>query len=128
MTMPTCPICSSDRVYSLLNTLHCKRCKHIWKEGEENRGSGACECPAPDTSLRVRIRIEPLETRMERRRDEYLKRSGGKFCITGITWQAGDISFELFRRYLKRCVKNRTLAEERDRYGRIWYRWPGTKN
>jgi uncharacterized Zn ribbon protein len=27
-----CPVCSSEKVYSLLNTMHCKRCGNIWKE------------------------------------------------------------------------------------------------
>lgn len=27
-----CPVCSSEKIYSLLNTFHCKRCGNIWKE------------------------------------------------------------------------------------------------
>jgi hypothetical protein len=65
---------------------------------------------------------------MEKRLELYLARSSGKICLATITWQAGDITLELFSRYLKQCVKNRTLSEERDRYGRIWYLRPGTKN
>jgi hypothetical protein len=55
---------------------------------------------------------------MEKKLNEYLTRSVGKFCITTMTCQAGDISYELFRGYLKRCVNNRTLAGTKDRYGR----------
>jgi hypothetical protein len=116
--MPDCPVCSSDRVYCLLDTLHCKRCKNIWKEGE---GPDRSAYGSPGTSRGIRTRTEPLETRLEKRLDHYLGRSGGKFCSTGMTWQAGDISQELFGRYLKRCVKNRTLTESKDRYGRTWY-------
>ena len=110
-------------VYPLLNTLRCKRCKHIWKAGEETPGT--CGCPDLVPSLRIRKRTDPLETRMERKLEEYLNRSGGKFCLTTMTWQAGDIPQELFRRYLKRCVKDRSLAETKDSYGRIWYSRPG---
>ena len=117
--MPNCPVCSSDKVYYLLDTLHCKRCKNIWKEGEGPDRSAACR--PMGTSRGIRKRTEPLETRLEKKLDEYLTRSGGKFCITTMTWQAGDISQELFRGYLKRCVKNRVLAEMKDRYGSIWY-------
>jgi hypothetical protein len=119
--MPTCPLCGSDRVYPLLNTWRCKRCKHIWKEGAEDIGIATCGCLQPDTSLKIRKKTEPLETRLEKKLNEYLTRYGGKFCLTTMTWQAGDISQELFRRYLKRCMKNRTLAETKDRYGRTWY-------
>lgn len=124
--MPCCPFCSSDKVYSLLNTLHCKRCKNIWKEGEEDTArSVASGFSVPGTLLRIRKRTDPLETRMEKKLQSYLTRSGGKFCITTMTWQAGDISQDLFRRYLERCVKNRALAETKDRYGRTWYLRPG---
>ena len=126
--MPNCPFCSSDEVYDHLFTWRCKRCKNIWKEGEGPDRSESCGCTVPDISLKIRKRAEPLETRLEKRLDLCLTRSGGRFCPATMTWQAGEISPELFRRYLKRCVKNRALAEEKDRYGRIWYRRPGTKN
>jgi hypothetical protein len=119
--MPNCPVCSSDEVYDLLHTLHCKRCKNIWKEGEDPNRFAACDCLFPGNPLIVRKRTEPLETKLEKRLNEFLTRSGGKFCLTTISWQAGDITQELFRRYLKRCVNNRTLAETKDHYGRIWY-------
>jgi hypothetical protein len=119
--MPSCPVCSSEEVYSLLNTLHCKRCKNIWKEGERPDRFTACGFSLPDNTLLVRKKTEPLETRLEKKLNVYLTRSGGRFCPATMTWQAGDISQELFRRYVKRCVNNRTLAETKDRYGRIWY-------
>jgi hypothetical protein len=121
--MPHCPVCSSDKVYPLLNTWRCKRCKTIWKEEEGSDVFADCRCPG--TQPATRKRTEPLETRLEKRLDEILTRSGGKFCFSTMTWQAGDISQELFRRYLKRCVNNRTLAETKDRYGRTWYEQTG---
>jgi len=120
--MPTCPVCSSDRVYPLLNTWRCKRCKHIWKEGDGPDPSAAYE--SPETSLGIRKKTEPLETRLEKKLNVYLTRSGGKFCLSMMVWQSGDISQELFMRYLKRCVKNRALGETKDRYGRTWYLLP----
>jgi hypothetical protein len=124
--MPYCPFCSSDKVYRLLNTLRCKRCKNIWKEGGDPH---AATGPAvPDTSLRIRKLTEPLEKRMAKKLDECLSRYNGKFCITIMAWQAGDISPELFRRYVQQCVKNRTLTEKKDSYGRSWYSRPGTKS
>ena len=42
-----CPACSSDKVYSLLGTLHCKRCKHIWKEEDDGGRYGSAEAVAP---------------------------------------------------------------------------------
>ena len=123
--MPTCPFCSSEMVYPLLNTWRCKRCKNIWKEEEQDPSAAFS---SEGKSLRIRKRADSLETRMEKRLEMYLARSSGKFCLATITWQAGDISRELFSRYLKQCVRGRTLSEERDRYGRIWYMRPGTKN
>jgi len=118
--MPRCPVCSSDKVYSLLNTLRCKRCKNIWKEGgEDPDGSGASGSSGPSPGARKRT--EPLETRLEKKLGECLARHNGKFCPAAIATQSGDISPELFRRYLRQCVKNRTLAEEKDSYGRVWY-------
>ena len=78
--MPPCPVCSSEMVYPLLNTLRCKRCKHIGKIGDEE--SSACRCPDLDPSQRVRKKIDPLEVRLEKKRDELLARHGGKICIT----------------------------------------------
>jgi hypothetical protein len=118
--MAVCPFCSSDKVYPLLNTLRCKRCKNIWKEGEEDPGRSAA-CVSPGSVPGSRKRTEPLETRLEKRLDECLIRSGGKFCFTAMTWQAGDISRELFGRYLERCVRNRALAKSQDRFGQSWY-------
>jgi len=36
----------------------------------------------------------------------------------------GDIQMAMFRRYLKKCVKNRTLVEKKDRYGILWFSRP----
>jgi hypothetical protein len=108
-------------VYPLLNTWRCKRCKNIWKEGEDPDLTAASGSPLPGTSRETRKRTEPLETRLEKKLEVILTRSGGKFCLTTMTCQTGDISQEMFRTYLKRCVKNRALAESKDHYGRIWY-------
>jgi hypothetical protein len=117
--MPTCPVCSSEMVYPLLNTLRCKRCKHIWKIGEEEYST--CRCPDLVPSLRTRKKTDPLEIRLEKKLEELLDRHEGKFCITTMTCRYGDTSFELFRSYLRQCVRDRTLAETKDRNGRTWY-------
>ncbi|MFA4860695.1 hypothetical protein [Methanoregula sp.] len=118
--MPVCPFCGSDRVYPLLETLRCKRCKYIWKTGAENLGRSTT-CGPDNTSQKTGKRSDPIKTRLEKKLDHYLKRSKGKFCLATMTWQAGDISQELFRRYVKQCVKDRTLEEEKDGNGRMWY-------
>jgi hypothetical protein len=123
MTDQRCPTCASEEVYSLMNTLHCKRCGNIWKEGDcPAFFSDGCR-PAINPSL-VRKKTEKIETRMEARLDEYLARSRGKFCFDTLSWKIGDISLAIFRRYLKHCVKNGTLVESRDGYGRTWYSRP----
>jgi hypothetical protein len=113
-------------VYSLLNTLRCKRCKGIWKEGDDRPAAGCS--PAPDNPLMVRKQTEPLEARLAKRLDECLARSGGRFCPAATSWQAGEISPEVFRSYVRQCVKDRSLAEEKDSSGRTWYRRPGKKD
>jgi hypothetical protein len=109
-------------VYPLLNTIRCKRCKGIWKEEDPCQ---FVSCTIPADSGKIRKRADPLATRLEKKLDECLARSSGKYCITTTGWKAGDISQELFSRYLKQCVKNRTLEETKDHYGRIWYSRPG---
>jgi hypothetical protein len=61
--MPTCPVYSSERVYPLLNTLRCKRCKHIRRPG--TRSTAPAGAPVP--SRQVRKKTDPLEKRLERR-------------------------------------------------------------
>jgi hypothetical protein len=118
--MRICPFCGSDKVYPLLGTLRCKRCKNIWKE----EGGVRPACPGPHDTLRTRKKTAPLETRLAKRLDTCLERHGGKFCPAGVAWPAGEISRELFLHYLDRCVKDRTLAEKKDRAGRTWYSRP----
>jgi hypothetical protein len=108
-------------VYPLLNTLRCKRCKNIWKEGEEQQAA----CGFSVTSLIIRKKSDPLETRMEKKLEEYLARHNGKFCITTMSCRYGDTSFTLFRSYLRQSVNNGTLVETKDGYGRTWYERPG---
>lgn len=122
-----CPFCSSEKVYSLLNTLHCKRCKNMWKPDAEH--------PDPDTYgyygdfhnpvLRIVKKTDPLETRLEKRLNEYLEKFHGTFCMETAAWVNGDISQDLFRRYLRTCVRKKVLFEKRDRYGRTWYSGTG---
>jgi hypothetical protein len=118
-----CPFCSSEKVYCLLNTLHCKRCKNMWKGDTKNPDfdvSGYAN-QINNQALRIPKKTDTLETRMEKRLNEYLNKIHGKFCMDTSTWKSGDISKEVFMRYLKICVNNKVLAEEKDRYGRTWY-------
>ncbi len=118
-----CPFCSSEKVYSLLNTLHCKRCKNMWKADAENPDSSASGCrdAAMNRGLRTIKKTESLEKRMEKRLNDYLNKSHDRFCMDAIHWKNGDISREIFRRYLKRCVRKKVIAERKDQYGRVWY-------
>ena len=106
-------------VYPLLNTLRCKRCKHIWKVGEEEYSTSRCPDLVP--SLRVRKKTDPLEIRMEKKLEEFLTRHNGNFCLTTMICRYGDTSSGLFRSYLRQCVRERTLEETKDRDGRVWY-------
>jgi response regulator of citrate/malate metabolism len=125
-TQLRCPICSSENVYSLLNTLRCKRCGNIWKEEKKNSNKFDEYRSAPPINNKVWTikKTENLETRMEKKLNEYLKKFNGKFSMNKITWKIGDITTAMFRRYLKICVKNKTLIEKKDRYGIIWYSRP----
>jgi hypothetical protein len=126
MTQVRCPVCASDDVYSLLNTLHCKRCGTIWTEEKKTRNNYT----ARDVATPVRTRgqtpaiTDSMEKRLEKQLDEYLKKFSGKFSLHTVTSNIGDIHMAMFRRYLKKCVKNRTLIEKKDRYGILWYSRP----
>jgi hypothetical protein len=61
---------------------------------------------------------------MEKKLEGYLKKFNGKFNTNKISSNIGDIHMAMFRRYLKKCVKNRTLVEKKDRYGITWYSRP----
>lgn len=121
-----CPVCASDEVYRLLDTLHCKRCGNIWTE-EKDKGSGykvggyrnPVNNPVPLTR-----KTDTLETRMEKHLNENLGKFNGKFSTDKISGDIGNIQMAMFRRYLKNCVKNRTLVEKKDKYGVIWYSRP----
>ena len=118
-----CPCCGSDRVYPLMNTPRCKRCKAIWKESDHNR-CPACAIRTISPPAPEKKRPAPLQKRLETKLEECLARSGGRFCPDTLHWQDGDSSRELFLKYGRRCVKERTLESEKDRYGRTWYRRP----
>jgi len=124
VTWGNCPVCASDDIYSLMDTLHCKRCGNIWTE--ETRGTyGTCGLvpPASDRKLSRAITDSP-EQRMEKQLEGYLKKPGGKFSLYSIPSNIGDIHMAMFRRYLKKCVRNRTLVEKKDQYGIVWYSRP----
>jgi hypothetical protein len=125
-TEVSCPICSSKNVYCLLNSLRCKRCGNIWKEEKKNGSKFVtCEVESPiNNQVRSITTKDDIETKMEKKLAEYLKKFNGKFCLEKITWRIGDISLAMFRRYLKNCVKNRTLEEKKDGYGVLWYSRP----
>jgi hypothetical protein len=125
-TQLRCPICSSENVYSLLNTLHCKRCGNMWKvEKKNSRTNYDCRSPPPvNNIIWTKKNTETVDTKMEKKLNEYLKKNNGTFCVDKIPWNIGDITMTLFRRYLKICVKNKTLVEKKDRYGIVWYSRP----
>jgi len=121
-----CPVCASEKVYSLLDTLHCKRCGNIWKEEKKNRSKytkHGSETVSRNQRL-PRAIPDSTEQRMKQQLEGYLKKSNGKFSILSITSGIGNIQMAMFRRYLKICVKNRTLVEKKDQYGIIWYSRP----
>lgn len=126
VTQGRCPVCASEEVYSLLNTLHCKRCGNIWTE-KKNPG---CKYDTRDlvTPIRNRTRTYAItdspEKKMEKQLEGYLKKFNGKFSTYKISSSIGDIHMAMFRRYLKKCVKNGTLVEKKDRYGIPWYSRP----
>jgi hypothetical protein len=121
-----CPVCSSEEVYSLLNTLHCKRCGALWNADKKNgntTGTGRFASPVNNPEWTIKI-TNNLETRMEKRLDDCLKKYHGRFSMDKVSWKIGDISIAMFRRYLLACVMKRTLAETKDRHGRTWYSRP----
>ena len=119
-----CPFCSSEKVYSLLNTLHCKRCKNVWKDGEPPCDTGGFTALTRERQRGPPKKTETLEARQRKALNEHLKKNRGKFCMDTIPWKTGDISQALFRQYLKKCVKSEILTEKKDRHGRIWYSRP----
>jgi hypothetical protein len=126
VTQVSCPVCASEEVYSLLDTLHCKRCGNIWTEEKNIRckhDTHDVETPVSNRTRTNAITDSP-EKRMEKQLEEYLKKFNGKFNTYAITSNIGDIHMAMFRRYLKKCVKNKTLDEKKDRYGRFWYSRP----
>ena len=126
MKQVKCPVCASEKVYSLLDTFHCKRCGNIWKE--EKKNGAKYNTRGFETSIGnqrlTRTITNSSEQRMKQQLERYLKKSNGKFSIQSITSNIGDIQMAMFRRYLKICVKNRTLVEKKDQYGIIWYSRP----
>jgi hypothetical protein len=126
VTQVRCPVCASEDVYSLLKTLHCKRCGNIWKEEKKTKGSydkRDVEMPVSNRRRSPAI-TDTLEQRMEKQLNGYLKKFRGEFSMYAITSNIGDIHMAMFRRYLKKCVKNRTLVEHKDQYGIHWYSRP----
>jgi len=126
VTPGRCPVCGSEKVYSLIDTLHCKRCQNIWTE-EKNAwftfDTRDVETPVSNRTRAYAITESP-EKRMEKQLEDYLKKYKGKFTTYTIASTIGDIQMAMFRSYLKKCVRNRTLVKEKDQYGRYWYSRP----
>ena len=126
VTQGRCPVCGSEEVYCLLDTLHCKRCATIWTEEKNARCTfDTCDIETP-VSNRTRapaVKDSP-EKRMEKQLEKYLKKFKGKFTTSVIPSNIGDIQMAMFRRYVKKCVNKRTLVEKKDDYGRLWYSRP----
>lgn len=125
MTLPIrCPFCASERVYTLMDTRHCKRCKGMWHENKKSRdlpdrsGSGA------RTALlkaRGKPRTETLSMRLKKELDTCLKRHHGKICPDRMGRDSGSLAAHWFRLYIRICVKNGELTGKKDRHGTIWY-------
>ena len=112
-----------------MNSLRCKRCGNIWKEEKKNSSNfvnGEFESRINHQVWSI-TKTEKIELKMEKKLDESLKKFNGKFCLDKMTERIGDISLAVFRRYLKNCVKNRTLVEKKDGYGILWYSRPSKK-
>jgi hypothetical protein len=121
-----CPVCGSEEVYVMVDTLHCKRCANIWTEENNAKCTfDACnvELPASNRTWTPAIQESP-EIKMEKQLEQYLKKYKGKFTTSAISSNIGDIQMAMFRGYLKKCVKKRTLVEKKDDYGRFWYSRP----
>ena len=76
-TEVSCPICSSKNVYSLLNSLRCKRCGNIWKEEKKNGSKFViCEVESPiNNQVRSITTKDDIETKMEKKLAEYFKKN-----------------------------------------------------
>jgi hypothetical protein len=107
-----------------MDTLHCKRCGNIWtEETKDTYGAFGFETPISNQGL-TRAITESPEQRMEKQLEGYLKKSTGKFSLHFIPSNIGNIQMAMFRRYLKKCVRNRTLVEKKDQHGIVWYSRP----
>jgi len=126
VTQVHCPVCASEEVYCLLDTLHCKRCGNIWTAEKNNKGMYGSNGPGTPVSSRglTRAITDSPEQRMEKQLEGYLKKSRGKFSVQSTTSGIGDIQMAMFRRHLKKCVRNGTLVEIKDQYGIVWYSRP----
>jgi hypothetical protein len=126
VTQGRCPVCGSEEVYCMVDTLHCKRCTNIWTE-EKNTGctfdTRDAEMPSRNRTWTPAIKESP-EIKMEKQLEHYLKKYKGKFTTSAISSNIGDIQMAMFRSYVKKCVKKRTLVEKKDDYGRFWYSRP----
>ena len=121
-----CPVCGSEEVYVMVDTLHCKRCANIWTDNKNTKCTfDACNVELPP-SIRTWTPLvnESPELKMEKQLEIYLKKFNGRFTTAAITSNIGNIQMAMFRSYLKKCVKKRTLVEKKDDYGRYWYSRP----
>lgn len=66
---------------------------------------------------------EELENSMHTILNGYLNRYES-FSMETVTWKTGFVTRDMFREYLKKCVKNGTITEKKDEYGVTWYSRP----
>ena len=121
-------MCGSEKVFTILGTQHCKRCKNMWHDGRKNPGnteSSGRGLPVSIPPAIPRKRAEPLRARLEKELDDCLRRYGGKLNPDRMTWNSSTITREMLRRYIRICVKNKTLERKKDQDGTTWYRRPG---
>lgn len=128
MTAPCrCPFCNSEKVYSLLGTLHCKRCKNLWTEERialdptGTTGSGSPSRTPPPGPAGIHA---ALEIRLRQTLDRCLAMYNGRFSMGSFAWRTREVPSRLVRQYLNRCVEDGILLEKKDRSGRTWYARP----
>jgi hypothetical protein len=122
-----CPFCNSEKVYSVLDTLHCKRCKNLWTEERValdpagTTGSGPPSRTPPSGTAGIHA---ALEIRLEQTLNSCLAMYNGRFSMGSFAWRTKGVPSRLVRQYLSQCVESGILLEKKDRSGRTWYTRP----
>jgi hypothetical protein len=107
MSTQRCPVCSSENIYCLLNTLHCKRCGNIGKEEKKNKrisDTSRYEVLVDDQK-RLTKNKDASEIKMEKKLNECLIKFNGKFSLNAATWKVGDIQLAMFRCFFEKMCK-----------------------